>query len=336
MNLRVGIIGLGVMGADHAKILYLKNANASITAIYDKDLKHANKISKIIGDAEVKKTPYEVIKSKNVDAILIASPDYTHAEFTLASIEQRKPVLCEKPLSPKLKECKKIIDAEIKLGKSLVQVGFMRRFDPAYNEMKNNLNSKKFGKPLLLHCIHRCQSPPIFFNSEMSITNALVHEFDISRWLLNSEIRELQIIKSNVRKDLSFVDPLLAIIKCTNDVIIDVEINQNANYGYDVRAELLCEKGSILMSPPRNNELMKSSKHTFDYPKDWRPRFADAYRDQNQSWINSILNNDNIQGASAWDGMMATKIAEVGIKSFNNNKSIPIPLLQTPKLYKKK
>ena len=335
MNLRVGIIGLGIMGADHAKIIYSKNMNVSITAIYDKNINQSKKIAKIIKDVEIKNSPYDVISSKNVDAILIASPDYTHAEFTLACIKQKKPILCEKPLSPNLKDCEKIIEAETKLGKRLVQVGFMRRFDPAYKEMKKNYNSKKFGKALLLHCIHRCLSPPIFWKSTMAITNSLVHEFDISRWLLETEITELQIIKSNVRKDISFIDPIMAIIKCRNGVIIDVECNQNSNYGYDVRAELLCEKGSIIMNPHRNNELLQSTKHIFNYPKDWRPRFADAYRDQNQSWINSIINDSNFTGASSWDGMMATKNAEAGIKSLRSGKSILISSIKTPQLYKK-
>ena len=88
------------------------------------------------------------------------------------------------------------------------------------------------------------------------------------------------------------------------------------------------------MSPHRNNELLKSSKHTFSYPKDWRPRFADAYRDQNQSWINSVINDSNFTGASAWDGMKATKIAEAGIKSLKSGKSMLINLIKTPKLYK--
>ena len=99
-------------------------------------------------------------------------------------------------------------------------------------------------------------SAPSYFESVMSIRSALVHEFDIIRWLLETEIVEIQIIKSSIRKDLDFVDPIMAIIKCANGAIVDVEVNANAKYGYDVRAELVCEKGTILMSPSRKNELL--------------------------------------------------------------------------------
>lgn len=334
MTLRIGIIGLGVMGADHANIIYSKTAHASIKAIYDKNIIRAKKISKLLGDVEIKNSPDEVITSSNIDAILIASPDHTHFELTLKCLKQKKHVLCEKPLSTNIKECMKLIEEEEKIGKRLIQVGFMRRFDPAYLEMKNNFNSKKFGEGLIFHCIHRCFAAPNYFKSVMTLTNALVHEFDISRWLLNTEITELQIIKSKVRKNLSFNDPLIAIMKCKNGVIVDAECTMTSNYGYDVKSELVCDKGTILMTPQRNNELLQSTKHTFKYPKDWRPRFANAYRNQNQSWINSIINNDESNGASSWDGMMATNIALKGVKSLTSGHSISIPLQRTPKLYR--
>lgn len=333
MTLKIGIIGLGVMGADHAKIIYSKTTNSTISAVYDSNIEHAQNISKLIGNPQVKDTADELINSPDVDAIMIISPDETHAELTLKCIDQKKPVLCEKPLSHSVTECKNIIDAEEKKGKRLVQVGYMRRFDPSYLEMKKNLNTQNFGKALLLHCVHRQIKPPNFFKSLMSITNGLVHEFDIIRWLLETEIVEIEIIKSSIRKQLDYVDPLLVIIKCANGIIVDVEYNSNT-YGYDVKAELVCEEGTIIMSPPRKNELMSSKKHFFSYANDWRPRFADAYRNQNQAWINSIVNNTISEGSSAWDGMIAAKIAEAGVKSFEQEKSIIIELQEIPDFYK--
>ena len=334
MTIKIGIIGLGVMGADHANIISSKIANATISEVYDSNVKHAHKIAKLVGNPKVKNSAFEVINSPDVDAIIIVSPDETHSKFTLECLKQNKPVLCEKPLSHSLKECKEVIKAEQKKGKRLVQVGFMRRFDPLYQEMKKNYNTKKLGKALLFHCVHRMVAPPVFFKSLMSITNSLVHEFDIIRWLLDTEIAEIEIIKSPMRKKLGYIDPILVIIKCSNGVIVDVECNQNAKYGYDVRAELVCEKGTIIMSPPRKNEIMFSTNHSFSYGKDWRPRFAEAYRNQNQAWINSIINNKLTDGSSAWDGMIATKIAEVGVKSFKKNKSITINFEKKPKFYK--
>ena len=336
MTLKIGIIGLGVMGADHAKIIYSKTTNSTISAVYDSNIEHAQNISKLIGNPQVKDTADELINSPDVDAIMIISPDETHAELTLKCIDQKKPVLCEKPLSHSVTECKNIIDAEEKKGKRLVQVGYMRRFDPYFQEMKKNYNTQNFGKALLLHCAHRQIKPPGFFKSLMPITNGLVHEFDIIRWLFETEIVEIQVIKSSVRKQFDYVDPLFVILKCANGVIVDVECNSNATYGYDVRAELVCEEGTIIMSPPRKKELMFSKKHFFSYASDFRQRFAEAYLNQNQSWINSILNDTVPFGSSAWDAMISTKIAEAGVKSFKQEKSAIIELQETPDFYKNK
>jgi len=202
--------------------------------------------------------------------------------------------------------------------------------------MKKNYTTLKLGKALLLHCAHRMVSGPSYFKAVMSIRSALVHEIDIIRWLLDTEIIEIEIIKSHIRKEINYIDPIMAIIKCANGVIVDVEVNANANYGYDVRAELVCEKGTIIMSPSRKNELMISNSHSFPYGKDWRPRFADAYRNQNQSWVDSIINNKKSEGSSAWDGMIASKVAEYGVKSFENERSIKIEIQDKPDFYKTK
>ena len=123
-------------------------------------------------------------------------------------------------------------------------------------------------------------------------------------------------------------------MECSNGVIVDVEVNANANYGYDVRTEMVCEKGTIIMAPSRKNEIMISNNHTFPYGKDWRPRFADAYRNQNQAWINSIIDNSISQGSSAWDGMISTMVAESGVESFEQEKLIKIETMDKPDFYK--
>ena len=333
MTVNVGIIGLGIMGADHANIIQSKVSNAKVTSIYDKNINQAQRIIETLDNPEIHNSGLELINSNKVDAVMVVSPDDSHVEFVLESIKLQKPVLCEKPLSHSVKECNDVIEAEQKIGKRLVQVGFMRRFCPTYQEMKKNYNNLDVGKALLLHCVHRMVSAPSYFESVMSIRSALVHEFDIIRWLLETEIVEIQIIKSSIRKDLDFVVPIMAIIKCANGAIVDVEVNANAKYGYDVRAELVCEKGTILMSPSRKNELLINNEHSFSYGKDWRPRFADAYRNQNQAWINSILNNTTSEGSSAWDGMISSFIADKGVQAFEEEKTVTIPVKEKPNFY---
>ena len=87
------------------------------------------------------------------------------------------------------------------------------------------------------------------------------------------------------------------------------------------------------MSPSRKNALLINNEHSFAYGKDWRPRFADAYRNQNQAWINSILNNTPSEGSSAWDGMISSFIAEKGVEAFEEEKVVTISLKEKPDFY---
>ena len=84
-----------------------------------------------------------------------ASPDSTHAGLTLSALNARKPVLCEKPLALTPAESLSVVDAECAIGRQLVQVGFMRRFDPGYVEMKSALQSRRIGTAVMMHNFHR-------------------------------------------------------------------------------------------------------------------------------------------------------------------------------------
>ena len=136
MTLRIGLIGAGIMGADHARIFADEIPGVSLQYICDADATRARSIADATGAKNVATEPAAVIADPSVDAVLIASPDQTHAPLSKLCIAAGKPVLCEKPLSQDSRECLEVIAAEVKAGRQLVQIGFMRRFDPSYVEMK--------------------------------------------------------------------------------------------------------------------------------------------------------------------------------------------------------
>ena len=136
--MRIGVIGVGIMGADHARILHRDVPHAEVVMIADVDRDRAAAVAAGIPGAEVTDDAHEVISAGDVDAVLVASSDATHAEYVHACLDLRKPVLCEKPLAPTAAECAAIVaaeDAVVGDGLPLVSVGFMRRFDPGYVEL---------------------------------------------------------------------------------------------------------------------------------------------------------------------------------------------------------
>ena len=163
MSIRIGLIGAGLMGADHARILATEVPGVTLQYICDADAARSRSVADAYGAVHATSDPLAVIADKWVDAVLIASPDQTHAPLTKACIEAGKPVLCEKPLSQDSRECLEVIAAEVKGGKRLAQIAFMRRFDPAYVEMKAALDKGLIGPALMFHCFHRNVSAPANF-----------------------------------------------------------------------------------------------------------------------------------------------------------------------------
>ncbi|PWT75211.1 MAG: inositol 2-dehydrogenase, partial [Proteobacteria bacterium] len=175
------------MGADHARILASAVSNAAVVAVSEPDAARVAKILEVCTEARAIADPLELIRAENVDAVLIASPDSTHGKFVHACLDVAKPVLCEKPLAGSVEECLDIVRREEKLDRRLVTVGYMRRFDPGYVEMKRKLRQGELGAALVMHCIHRNVSSNPSTTGAMLIANSAVHEFDIARFVLGSE-----------------------------------------------------------------------------------------------------------------------------------------------------
>ena len=320
------------MGADHARILSQQVAGVSLQFICDADQSRAQKVADATGALHVSSDPLAVIGDKQVDAILIASPDETHAPLSKACIAAGKPVLCEKPLSQHVNECLEVLAAEAKAGKRLLQIGFMRRFDPAYTEMKEALRSGRLGAPLIMHNFHRNVSAPANFTGQMAITNSAPHEFDIARFVLNAEYESIAVFRPRLADPATTGAPVFMVLKTLGGQLVNVEVNNNAAYGYDVRGELVGEKGSVLLRSPLASELHVDLQAVTAYPADWRPRFAEAYRLQNSAWLKSVETGMPV-GASAWDGYASTLIAEAGVQSLESGSPVKISPVAKPGLY---
>jgi myo-inositol 2-dehydrogenase / D-chiro-inositol 1-dehydrogenase len=331
MGIRIGVIGTGVMGADHARTLSRHVSGVILKAIYDADAMRAKIVADETGAETVAMSPAALIEDRAVDAVLIASPDATHKELVLACIAARKPVLCEKPLAPAPAECLDVIAAESKLGKRLIQVGYMRRFDPSYVDMKAAHRSGQLGKALMFHCLHRNVSAPSWFDTKMAVTNSAVHEFDIARWLLDDELTSVQANAPGASR-LEAGSPVFLVLSTAKGLLVTIEVFNNAGYGYDVRGELVCEKGTVSLRQPTAIESNAALARTIAYPADWRPRFAAAYRLQLNSWVHSLAAG-GAEGASAWDGYAASAVAEAGVRSLAEGRSMAIELAERPPLY---
>ena len=323
MSVGVGVIGTGVMGSEHARLVSREIPGAHLAGVFDAD---ATRAQAAAAGATAFPDPRSLIRSDRVGAVVIAAPDATHAELALACLEAGKPVLCEKPLASTAAEALQVVQAEVALKRRLIQVGYMRRFDPGYQEMKRIKDEGGVGTTVLLHNVHRNVSAPAWFTGPMAVTNSFVHEIDVSRWLTGSEM-----VSAHVASGPGG-EPLMVTMRTDRDEIVSTEVNINAAYGYHVHAELVGRQGTIALALPsltmRNKDLIGG----VSYPENWIPRFADAYRRQLTDWIGAVTTGIPV-GASAWDGYMASAIAEQIAAGLAEGHAVTLKYPSRPSLY---
>ena len=323
MSVGVGVIGTGVMGAEHARLLLEETPGAHLAGVCDADPERARKAA---GGARLFAEPGALIASPLVEAVVIASPDASHAELTSACLKAGKPVLCEKPLAATSSEALRIVEAEARLGRRLIQVGYMRRFDAGYQEMKRIKDEGGLGATVLLHNVHRNAQAPDWFTGAMALTNAFVHEIDISRWLTGSELVSAQVAQGPGG------DPLLITMRTDRDEIVSTEVFMNAGYGYHVHAEWVGRRGAVALAPAALTQVNRDRVGGIAFPDNWVPRFADAYRRQMQAFVRAAQTGAAV-GASAWDGYAASAFAEQIASATAPGVEIKLALAPRPSLY---
>lgn len=337
MTLKLGVIGTGAIGQEHIRRCTKVLQGATVVAVSDINLEGVKAALARLGlQAEVYANGYDVVNSPDVDAVLVTSWDPTHEEFTLAAIAAGKPVFCEKPLAMTAEGCRRVVDAEMKFGKRLVQVGFMRPYDVGYRALKKVIAEGQIGEPLMLHCAHRNPTVPESYTTDMAITSTLIHELDVLRWLTNDDYKTVQVVFPRVtsKSHARLKDPQIVLFETQKGIRIDVEIFVNCAYGYDIQCEVVGEEGIARLPEPSAVQMRKGAQLSTSILTDWKDRFIDAYDVELQAFINDV-SSGSLTGPSAWDGYAASVAADACLKAQNSGAIEPVELPPRPAFYDK-
>jgi myo-inositol 2-dehydrogenase/D-chiro-inositol 1-dehydrogenase len=334
MTINVGVIGTGMIGTEHVGRLSREVVGSRVSAVFDVATDRAAQLAAQVG-ATAHPSWQAVIADPDVDAVVIASPGELHPDQTIACIEAGKPVLCEKPLATTPPEALRVVRAEAAVGRRLVQIGFMRRYDLGYLDVKKAMCDGTIGEPLLAHAVHRNASVPDFFQGEMSLTDSVVHEFDVFRWLFDSEIAAVTVVpvKQSPLGEPHLRDPQLVLLQLAGGEVVTVESFVNCRYGYDVRCEIVGSLGTVSLDNPRTTVVVGDGRRSESVPADWRVRFAPAYLHELQLWVANLAAGRDADGPSAWDGYAATAVAAAAVTSYGKGERIEVELADRPGLY---
>jgi myo-inositol 2-dehydrogenase/D-chiro-inositol 1-dehydrogenase len=336
MTVRVGVIGVGMIGQDHIRRLTQVLSGGQVVAVTDVDPAKAKSVADGLPGCRVHETGQDLVRDDDVDGILVSSWGPTHEEYVLAGIEARKPVFCEKPLATTREACDRIIDAEVASGRRLVMVGFMRRYDNAYCALKKTVADGSIGAPLLVHCAHRNPSVPPNVTTEGVINDTVVHEIDLVRWLLDEEIVATRVLKPrrSSRAAEHLQDPLIVLLEMASGVLVDVEAWVNAKYGYDIRGEVVGETGTAALAETTPVIVKSDGLRRGSVPVDWRERFLRAYDVELQDWLDAVAAGGST-GPSAWDGYAATVVADSCVAALHTGDRAAVVMRDKPDFYAK-
>jgi myo-inositol 2-dehydrogenase / D-chiro-inositol 1-dehydrogenase len=318
-ELRIAVLGVGMMGAFHVDTLSKRVRGAQVSVVNDFLADKAAEVAGAIG-ARVEDDPIAAINDPDVDAVLIASPGDAHAEQLNACLDRGIPVLCEKPLTTDVGSAYAIVQKERALGRQLIQVGFMRRFDPEYAALRKLIGDGELGRPLMVHCAHRNAEVGDHFNSEFMIRDSVVHEVDSVRFLLDDEIASIEVIKGAATSSAPHGthDPMLVIFETESGAIVTDEIFVRTGVAYEVRTEVVGEKGSAFIGLDQNLQLKTpDGRWGGRVTPSFLERFGRAYEIELQRWVEAARAG-TIDGPSAWDGYAAVAVCEAGVQALRS------------------
>jgi len=334
-KLGIGVVGVGEMGRRHAENLRRNVPQARLIAVADVSEDRARQtaaeleIERSYGSLEA------MLENKEIEAVVIATPDRFHAKAVECAARAGKDILCEKPLALNLPEAHGALGAVSKSGRRL-QVAFMRRYDPAYAAAMQRIEGGEIGVPVIFKSVGRDKDQPPLAAYESNVNGMIfytntIHDFDLARWLMRDEVTGVHAYTTSaVRPEVAKYGDVVASVvnlQYQQGAIGNVESYAQAVYGYDVRTEIVGTKGSIMIgSLDRIPVVFMTAKGGEQMLADhFLSRFADAYLAEMRDFVRTML-NDQTPRVSGEDGLKALAIAVAAEKSHQQSMPMVVEL----------
>ena len=313
------------MGSFHARTLAALSG-VSVTLVSDPYRPNADAIRAELG-ADIVEDPLDMIRSGDFDGLVVASPDDTHAALAVAAIRHGVPTLCEKPLATSVDDARAVIDAEVDAGRRLIQLGFMREYDPAHRLLGAEL--AELGPIDHVRTVHR-NANTSRRTLEQIVVQSIVHDVHSIRFLTGSEITSVHVSGSGAQ-DGSFRH-VVALCRLSSGAHAVIEFD-DGGFAYEVGVEVLTRTGDALTGPPLRAIRRAHGSVSTHLGSDWFGWFADAYRIQDQAWVTSIRSGSAV-GPSTWDGYRSQVVVDAIRRSLDDGVTVPIAADEPPALYR--
>jgi UDP-N-acetylglucosamine 3-dehydrogenase len=280
--LRVGVVGVGVMGSNHARVL-AEMPRVQLVGVADPDRKQAEFVGRTLGCAAVSEV--NDLIDLGVDALTIAAPTHLHHEIALLCVSRGVHLLVEKPIASSVEEGREIIAAARRAGVTLM-VGHVERFNPAVESIRRALQ----GEDILSIAITRVGPFPPRMSSVGVVIDLAVHDIDLIRWFTGSEISEVQPQLSSAvaeREDI-------ALLQFRTESGVLAHINTNWLTPFKARNVTVATRGKYIMGDLLTLQVTECFGFRPDGSYSMRHLpvgYAEPLRSELVAFLNAIRNN---------------------------------------------
>jgi myo-inositol 2-dehydrogenase / D-chiro-inositol 1-dehydrogenase len=331
-HITIGLIGAGKIGRVHATNLVTRIPNAKLVAVSDVYLDAAKKFATDFGIAQVFENHQPILENPEIDAVAICTISETHAPLISEAAKAGKHIFCEKPIALDLAKIDAALETVRKHNVKL-QVGFNRRFDANFKQVRDVVQSGQIGEPQILRITSRDPAPPpleYVKNSGGIFLDMTIHDFDMARFLMGSEVTEVY-ATGNVLVDPAIgeagdIDTAIISLRFANGALGCIDNCRKAVYGYDQRVEVLGSKGMVESGNNIANKAVvsdSSGTHGALPLYFYLERYMDAYAAELQAFVNAIQ-KDEATPVTGDDGRAPLAIGLAALKSLKENRPVKV------------
>lgn len=335
-KLKIGIIGVGRLGYEHACNIANRVPGSELVAISDANLERAKAVAEELGVSAVYADPRDLCSDPNVEAVAIITNTASHVDMIRIAMDAGKHVFCEKPLADAVEKCKEAEQIVAAHPDLIFMLGFMRRYDHSYAVAKQKIDNGDIGDIILVRCYS--QDPISIIEGTLEYAprsggqfiDMSIHDIDLIRWLTNSEPRNLWAIggcyEFKQYKDWDDGDNVSCLMQCDNDAMAFFFAGRAAAHGSHVETEIVGTRGTLRIAAVPTDSLVEvMSEHGVcrECYQDFITRWHDAYITEMEEFCDCVANNRKAT-PGVIDGTQSTKIAFRCKESFLANKMLPL------------
>jgi myo-inositol 2-dehydrogenase/D-chiro-inositol 1-dehydrogenase/scyllo-inositol 2-dehydrogenase (NAD+) len=323
----------------HARNFRWRVPYGRLAALVDTDAERAQKAATELDLENAHYTSLEqALTAAQFDAVVITTPTFTHAELAVLAAQAGKHILCEKPMALNLQECDQIIAAASQAG-VVLQMAFMRRFDPPFVAARKQIDDGLIGMPIIVRSLTRGPGLPPQWAWDVNASNGMLaevnsHDFDSVRWLAGSNYtsvfaRATTLKAPEIKAQYpDFYDTAIVSLQMENGAMGMIDGVCPVHYGYDARAEVLGTDGILVIGELRETAMTRVTRASGIVEQhfvSWPLRFKDAYIAEATDFV-ACIREQKLPVATGSDGRRALEAVLAANQSIRTGQPVALPL----------